>query len=75
MKQKPIMREAHPEGQGGLSVKLVQIRNVYKELIGAIAAMDLRLCRTGDGTLECAAIAIAAVQPCDFGASLRGLGA
>jgi len=37
--------------------------------------MELSLCRTRDSTLACAASAIAAVQLCDFGASLRGFGA
>jgi hypothetical protein len=40
-----------------------------------VAPMELNVCRTMDGTLDCAAIAIAAVKPCAFGAPLRGFGA
>jgi hypothetical protein len=44
------------------SVKLVWIRNVDEQPIRAMAPMALGVCRTMDGTLDCAAIAIAAVK-------------
>jgi len=37
--------------------------------------MELIVCRAIDGTVDCAAAAIAAVKPCAFGAPRRGVGA
>jgi hypothetical protein len=37
--------------------------------------MELIVCHAPDGTVDCAATAIAAVKPCAFGAPLRGVGA
>jgi hypothetical protein len=43
------------------SVKLVWIRNA-EQPTRAMVPMELGVCRTMDGTLDCAAIAIAAVK-------------
>jgi len=40
-----------------------------------VASMEFGVCCAMDGTLDCAATAIAAVKPCAFGAPLRGCGA
>jgi hypothetical protein len=37
--------------------------------------MELIVWRATDGTVDCAATAVAAVKPCAFGAPLRGVGA
>jgi len=43
--------------------------------MGAVTPMELMICHAMDGTVDCAATAIAAVQPCAFDAPLRGFGA
>ena len=43
--------------------------------MGSVALMELGVCGATEGTFDDAATEIAAVQPCAFGAPLRGFGA